>query len=923
MATAKTNRKYFNQLCKLPLFFLKRVVRHYDEKDRNGQKIEVEHHYWHSMDEYVSFDTEVSSVENNNLDYLLVCVYREEVQYDSKGKIVDNPEIVEFSIKACSPSARDHLIYIFNTIFNKIPNDNFWFKYLIWFLNFRDWSVQSLKNTIDEYNNNARVAIFNTLSKISVCFSETKQQQIKLLLDSFGINYDIKMPSLFLEAWNSVEINNNTKIKEIKDCNWFDIIDNVFSSKINSCPEYSNLLIAIKSWLDGEDFIFDYSELAKVYSLVDSSLQGQFIKRYFYDIQTNKTSLSIDIIKQFRDNTYSDFIRYRHCLNNPEERVFLGNALLADCIITLNQTNGNAFLSFDGILDFAIRRSELNNPKIDLGLSSFIPSCNGGAVYDDNFCGYIDYACVYQLAEDKLTKENLDNTIISLLSNIFRKKDYTCCAISQDLLSEETLKHCNCIYKQKTEFINPYTGARQETINHIRCGNISKAYYKDVWTGSEEHACKLNTFLIKKLPVPSQYDKANKDIDVRLEETSSEVLRESIMNLYKSKQDTLGNIILKRSSLNNFEWLMLKEYIIPVKMRIYPNKNTIVGTNFDVFGFAQDIPNNLPDKAKKIELIRRERDEVFSRVNNKLKEMLGTAIVDDNYYEVAYDAELLGKITNLFYYKHSISQNQDNKTIEISDYEKREPSWNFLKAKSYEKFKPFCAPKLANSKNAAIALPFFWCRGRECFKNQLGYQTTEECNNWHNYSLFHLVEIMGYPKLHMTEAGYEPDKIVVDFIAVANRVTKLIKQLVCRECNHLLLTSQNDAFNRRYYYSCINPTCTAYEKPNYLNFCYKCKKGLIDSRDTKWCPNGWYICPTCHSCCEDQLFERIKQKYILDKRPIPYSIKALIGHGHNDKHFYYCHECGGELTIVSEHRQDSLLCAHCRKVYRMTLFRGV
>lgn len=97
--------------------------------------------------------------------------------------------------------------------------------------------------------------------------------------------------------------------------------------------------------------------------------------------------------------------------------------------------------------------------------------------------------------------------------------------------------------------------------------------------------------------------------------------------------------------------------------------------------------------------------------------------------------------------------------------------------------------------------------------------------------------------------------------------------LKCRSCGHMMFTDKSSGFNRYNYYACANPTCPELYNVVYLNYCFKCKKGLIDSRDTKRCPNGWYICPTCLACCDDEQYERLAQRYILAKRPVPLRIQ--------------------------------------------------
>lgn len=216
----------------------------------------------------------------------------------------------------------------------------------------------------------------------------------------------------------------------------------------------------------------------------------------------------------------------------------------------------------------------------------------------------------------------------------------------------------------------------------------------------------------------------------------------------------------------------------------------------------------------------------------------------------------------------------------------------------------FCAPELSNENNPAIDVPFFWCMGQECFHNNLWNQSISEMKNWHTYSLYHLIEIIGYPKLKHTVAGYAAEETIRTFIAVVNRAIKVFRVLKCRECGHIMFPYKNRGFNRYYYYYCSNPKCSENGKVVYLNYCYKCGKGIIDSRDTNQCSNGMYICPECFSCCDDALYERLAQKYNVNKRPVPERIKKCIGHGHNNKGDYYCPKCGFHIKIKVENKDN-------------------
>ena len=315
--------------------------------------------------------------------------------------------------------------------------------------------------------------------------------------------------------------------------------------------------------------------------------------------------------------------------------------------------------------------------------------------------------------------------------------------------------------------------------------------------------------------------------------------------------------------------------------------------------------NNKQFKIAQAQFEKRESQEVRRRCVDSLKQELKTELTNDNYFELPYDRTLLFNTIKRFYYKESF--NNDDRTYQHEFLTHSNINTNFIK---------LCAPQLAESNNPAINFPYFWCRGKECFHNNLGTQTLEEEHQWKNYSLFHMTEIMGYPMLHKTEAGYQPSRAVWQFIAVANKVMQKFRRLKCKSCGHMMFTDKSSGFNRYNHFACINPTCSEVSKVVYLNFCYKCKKGLIDSREMKQCPNGWYICPTCLACCDDEQYERQAQRYILAKRPVPVRIEVKRGHGHNDKGEYFCPKCGNPIQEIEyEHGITFRGCPECHINY--------
>jgi hypothetical protein len=91
--------------------------------------------------------------------------------------------------------------------------------------------------------------------------------------------------------------------------------------------------------------------------------------------------------------------------------------------------------------------------------------------------------------------------------------------------------------------------------------------------------------------------------------------------------------------------------------------------------------------------------------------------------------------------------------------------------------------------------------------------------------------------------------------------------------------------------------CAEYKKEVYLSQCNSCKRGLIDSRDSKKCENGWVICPVCLSCCNDDLFDSLIAKHRRNGY-VPPRLLECEGKGHNNKHIYFCPKCATKIEEI-------------------------
>ncbi len=899
MATLSTNITRYNELMKNPLLFLQEIDR--TEHDRNGNIIgDIT---WEPINTDFSGRIPRKELKGNYLGYSLVVA--EKADEDSLSIASSQNGIISFSIHAVNPENLYDWCLVINSfiIRSKIQYDKFPYCHLLWMLNYTRWNSNTIVNTLNFYDIQTQPYIINQLlSKICRCLSENKQRQMQLALARFNYQYQIYVPSSLKEAISHMS---SQPQYGIGNMNIFRLVDYVLETEDSSViriieKDTKNNYLILYQWIKKEEYKIDYSLLSSLFAILSLSMQLKVVKRYFHDIRLGHTIFDPELLKQFKDNQYAEFIGYRYCLETPEIPMDLTVPMLCDCILTLYQTKGESFQSFDGILDFAMTHCDVSNPSISLGLENFLPQCHGGAVYNPNFRGFIDYSIVCELDESKFTEEYLLTTIKEQLNRYPHAKYHACSFDDQKRpLTKEELEHCH----SKKIIYN----SNNECLEESRFSCTTTCNYENKWVVTQNDVLWLNNMLNE--PLHEETDKTKKHI-IDINQISTQVWKNYILTLPDQyEKDGKNHFVVDSKDINNSKLLL--QFSKPISLRIIPLSSPVINMRLDLFGILKSLCQEkkifgpIIPKEVIIEFQKRESEEVQRRVIESLKQVLNLDDYNGCYFEIPYDKGILRKILKLYYYKGVMTNNQSNVDND------------FLKGKYHRDFVLLCAPKLAEEFNKAINLPFFWCRGVECFKNSLNNQVLENCENWLSYSLYHMIEIIGYPKLKKTEAGIEPDSIVTSFIACVNKVMQKFRRLKCRNCGHLMYTYNYHSFNRYNYYSCINPDCPEHNRPVYLNYCYKCKKSLIDSRDSIQCPNGWYICSKCLACCDDDQYERQAQRYILENRPIPPRIERQRGLGHNDKGIFFCYHCGAQLQSIDDHGVTKLRCPQCGEIFNM------
>lgn len=228
----------------------------------------------------------------------------------------------------------------------------------------------------------------------------------------------------------------------------------------------------------------------------------------------------------------------------------------------------------------------------------------------------------------------------------------------------------------------------------------------------------------------------------------------------------------------------------------------------------------------------------------------------------------------------------------------------------------FCEGRLANKSHEIFKQEFWWCGGQPCFSK---CETIHPTNEWEKYTLLDFCEILGLNTDETNKMGdYIPKGYYYQFIALINRFNRLLEKLYCKDCGHILYPSDFGTGHFAAYsvvrFQCRNNECNNNEEI-YLNHCLNGQcNNIIDSRISKRCNNGLFICDNCGSCCSHNMLERrlsnLKQTggYIHDNLVKCVNEKL----GHLERGEYFCYKCKSEMTETSD---DIFQCSNCNVEY--------
>jgi len=241
----------------------------------------------------------------------------------------------------------------------------------------------------------------------------------------------------------------------------------------------------------------------------------------------------------------------------------------------------------------------------------------------------------------------------------------------------------------------------------------------------------------------------------------------------------------------------------------------------------------------------------------------------------------------------------------------------------------FCEGRKANKEHNKFKKEFWWCSNQECFQNCVADHLSKEINPdnekdvWEEYTLFDFLKIL---KINFDEQnGIDSikDGHYYKFLGHINAFNRLLERLYCEECGNLLypVNSSHFALFRDVRFHCIEESCSQRHKEIYLNHClYGECKTIIDSRVSKRCEHGLYICPNCGTCCSEEFFKRRLESL---NKVGGYIHPELIENvekqnGHLEKREYYCYKCSGMMTEISK---DKYKCFKCDITYDLEKFK--
>lgn len=209
-----------------------------------------------------------------------------------------------------------------------------------------------------------------------------------------------------------------------------------------------------------------------------------------------------------------------------------------------------------------------------------------------------------------------------------------------------------------------------------------------------------------------------------------------------------------------------------------------------------------------------------------------------------------------------------------------------------------CDCRMAKKLDDNSKKPFMWCSNHPCFCTPVHFHSSSE---WEHYTILDFMRILSIPTEYKNQQGgvtrYGQYMI---FSSYMQHFSEFFEHLKCRCCGKLMEPKglSNFAQTSVTEFYCAHEGCENEGKVVYINKCFNkyCNR-VIDSRDSKECPNGSYICSKCGACCSNrkyrERYERLGRTGGYVSQELLNLLHSNAGHWESGRRF--CYRCGREL----------------------------
>ncbi len=906
---AFSTKERYEELKKNPLVFCKLEEQNV-YFDGRPQKMKG----WYSCDETLQLFIDEKDLPFNEKDRRLFVIGKENLTNGEIDKNKQDQDEISFEVKEFDEKDESDWRTVFNECgYNfKSGNTRFCHMSLFWALYHTNWSETVIDKALSQLDDETAQIVISYICNNIITLPITKQYVLTNILKDKKPNIT---PLIIPDVENVLK--ELSPGSDFSKCGFFYKVDYIMNYGVNE-DEIAHLVnlyktsknkyIHFKYWMNTpEHKLYDYNILEFIYSCVNPEMQLEMIKRYLHDVRLGNVEMNFSFLQMLRDYRYKTYVDIRYFVENSGSNIDLRAPMFCDSILTIKKNEGKKIQDFNGILDFAVRNSNKAYPGIDLGLKHFLPTCNGGLKPNGLFYGFIHYSIVSTFDESLLTEENLTKTAKFILQEYATLQHHYCCTYDGDKdLTENEIDKCKMAI--------PYTFNNVIKIIRTACSHMK---YKPVipyrWNRKDQEADKYLNFCV---------DLNDNKQSFSFEDVDIERLKKALLvgGHKMEKVENVNGYIPQNILRSKMALHFVSNYYTPTNIKFFPNKGVFYSSEKSLLGvWKMDmVHDDLRERVSQDT----ESPVIFKRTFESLIKMFPKAEVHENYIMIPYDSKELNRVLDYYHYKtHEYDQ--------VNGYGKVSPIFlKFLEPKPL-RYPYFCTPQLADTREKVSDLPYFWCRSEECFWNRLDNQTLEKENDWKKYTLYHAAEIIGYKLIETKPEGNVPVESVKNFAGEVRQAEKLYSRLVCRSCGHMIFSTRGSLLNGSRFFQCANSLCPQYKKEIYLSQCNRCGTGLIDSRDSERCENGWVICPSCLACCNDDLFNSLIARHRRNGY-VPSRLLECENNGHNNKGIFFCPSCGSKLELKKkiektkmadgtekeiESETEVLTCLNCNKTY--------